>query len=133
MRDFMTYLSAASQMRCMIAGICGCAAALLFSAAAAQGTKIYKVGVLSDDATPRFQAFRQGMRELGYIEGRNLVLETRFNKGNAEALPALAAELVRSKPDVILATSSIYDQKTAKALGLVIARAVFLRADEIIA
>jgi putative tryptophan/tyrosine transport system substrate-binding protein len=54
--------------------------------------------------TRRYPAFVQGMRELGYIEGTNLVMEPRFADGNAERIPALAAELVRVKVDVIVAT-----------------------------
>src|SRR5262249_1207086 len=52
----------------------------------------------------RYQAFVQGMRELGYVEGTNLVIETRFGDGNPERIPALAAELARSNVAVIVAT-----------------------------
>jgi len=51
----------------------------------------------------RYQMFIQGMRELGYVEGTNLVIEARFAEGKPESLPALAAELVRLKVDVIVA------------------------------
>jgi putative ABC transport system substrate-binding protein len=54
----------------------------------------------------RYNAFVQGMRELGYVEGTNLIIEARFGDGKAERLPALAAELVRLKVDVIVATST---------------------------
>jgi putative ABC transport system substrate-binding protein len=56
--------------------------------------------------TGRYNAFVQGMRELGYVEGTNLIIEARFGEGKAERLPALAAELVRLKVDVIVATST---------------------------
>jgi putative ABC transport system substrate-binding protein len=52
------------------------------------------------------QSFRQGLRELGYLEGNNLVLELRFADGKAERLPALAAELVKLNVDVIVATDT---------------------------
>ena len=53
---------------------------------------------------PQFtEAFRQGLSDLGYVEGRNLVIEIRSAEGKAERLPALAAELVALKVDVILA------------------------------
>lgn len=84
------------------------ALALPLAAAAQPAGKAHKVGVLSDWASPRYEAFRQGLRDLGYVEGRNLVVEARFSKGDAEALPGLADELVRLRPDVILATSSTY-------------------------
>src|SRR5215831_13675050 len=54
----------------------------------------------------RYPMFMQGMRELGYVEGTNLVVVARFADGKPENLPALAAELVRLKVDVIVATST---------------------------
>ena len=56
--------------------------------------------------TGRYNAFIQGMGELGYTEGKNFTLEARFADGKAERPPALAAELVRLKVDVIVATGS---------------------------
>ena len=63
------------------------------------------VGVLlfGSPATDNAAAFRRGLADLGYVEGRNVVLEYRFAEGKAERLPELARELVRSKPSVILA------------------------------
>ena len=55
---------------------------------------------------PRLEAFRQGLRELGYIEGQNLVIEFRHESGGFERLPALAAELVGHKPDVLVAVTT---------------------------
>jgi putative tryptophan/tyrosine transport system substrate-binding protein len=68
--------------------------------------KIPRIGVLSG-GTPavfaaRHEAFRQGLRELGYVEGKNIVLEYRYAEGRQERLPSLAAELVRLNVDVIL-------------------------------
>lgn len=78
-------------------------AAPLFAEAQPAG-KIARLGVLLFGATdPNLDAFRQGLRELGHIEGRNLVIEYRAAEGNAERLPDLAVELVRLKPDVIFA------------------------------
>ncbi len=56
-------------------------------------------------ATPYVEAFRQGLRELGYVEGQNIVIEWRFAGSRAELLPDLAAELVRLKVDLIVATA----------------------------
>jgi ABC-type uncharacterized transport system substrate-binding protein len=61
------------------------------------------------------EAFRQGLRDLGYIEGRNVVIEYRDAEGKSERLPALAAELVRLKVDIIVAeaTQGVAAAKTA--------------------
>jgi putative ABC transport system substrate-binding protein len=76
------------------------------AADAQQPTKVPRIGVLlfsSPSAiSARFEGFRQGLRELGYIEGNNFVIEWRFAEGKRERLPQLAAELVRLKVDIIL-------------------------------
>ena len=73
---------------------------------AQQEGKIWRVGVLwPGPASPpnsRIEAFRQGLRELGYVEGRNVELVYRYAEGDYARLPTLAAELVRQKVDVIL-------------------------------
>ena len=76
---------------------------------AQQPAKVARVGVLTPaatDATPVFQAFRKGIRDLGYVEGQTIVLDFRFARGNLDALPGLAAELVRAPVDVIVADST---------------------------
>ncbi len=84
------------------------AGAIAFSAAplaAQQAAKIARIGWLAVDlATARHlrEAFRQGLRDLGYIEGRTVVIEYRDAEGKPERFPALAAELVALKVDVIL-------------------------------
>jgi ABC-type uncharacterized transport system substrate-binding protein len=83
------------------------AAGLLAAPLAVEGQqagKVYRLGYLS----PRLgiestgEAFRQGMRDLGYVEGQNLVIEWRFAKGNTSLFPSLAAEIVRLNVDCIL-------------------------------
>jgi len=75
-------------------------------AEAQQPTKIPRIGYLGAatlSAIPeRVEAFRQGLRELGYVEGKNIVIEYRYAEGKLDRLPALAAELVRLKVDVIV-------------------------------
>src|SRR5437899_8631464 len=75
-------------------------------AAEAQPGKVFRVGFLtaysSSAEAPLFESFRQGMRELGYEEGRNIAYETRWAEGRLERLPGLAAEIVGRKPDVML-------------------------------
>jgi putative tryptophan/tyrosine transport system substrate-binding protein len=77
-----------------------------FPAEAQQPTKIPRIGVLAA-TTPsffslRFDAFRQGLRELGYIDGKNISIEHRYAEGKRDRFPRLAAELVELKVDVIL-------------------------------
>jgi putative ABC transport system substrate-binding protein len=71
----------------------------------AQQTRlVYRIGVLDggSDVPPAFTPFREGLRELGYREGDNLVVEYRYAEGKADRLPELAADLVRLKVDVIV-------------------------------
>jgi putative ABC transport system substrate-binding protein len=72
--------------------------------------KVARIGYLSVNlaASPpqQHEAFRQGLRDLGYVEGRNVVIEYRDAEGKPERLPALAAELVALKVDVIVAGST---------------------------
>ena len=67
--------------------------------------RVWRIGFLGaglrSSADPRVEAIRRGFQELGYIEGRNLALEFRWAGGNADRLPALAAELARVKVDAI--------------------------------
>jgi putative ABC transport system substrate-binding protein len=73
---------------------------------AQQPTKIPRIGYLSgtspSTSPARREAFRQGLRELGYVEGKNIVIEWRHAEGKFDRLPALAAELVRLKVDIIV-------------------------------
>src|SRR5258705_995236 len=76
------------------------------AAEAQQAAKIARIGYLTSSlgVSPHLpEAFRQGLRDLGYVEGRNLVIEYRDAEGKPERLPALAAELVALKVDVIVA------------------------------
>ena len=69
------------------------------------GAKTPRIGMLTSAFDPHsgFEGFRQGLRDLGYVEGQSIALESRFAEGKAERLPALAAELVRLQVDIILA------------------------------
>ena len=81
------------------------AGALLPLRAFAQPARVLRVGWLSNDKSvnsPFFEAFRSGMRDLGYVEGGNLVIEARFGEGNSERLDPLAVELVQLKPQIIV-------------------------------
>ncbi len=80
---------------------------------------VYSIGFLdfrlrSTTTDPRFIALRQGLRELGYVEGQNLVLEYRSAKGKRKRLPEVAAELVRLKVDIIVTSGSNRVWRAAK-------------------
>jgi putative ABC transport system substrate-binding protein len=76
-------------------------------AEAQQPAKVPRIGRLGGGtlSSPRINAFLQALRELGYVEGKNIVIEWRSAEENFDRLPALAAELVRLKVDVIVTTS----------------------------
>ena len=77
-------------------------------ARAQQATKIPRIGFLITSSpsaiAPRMDAFRQGLRELGYVEGKNIAIERRHAEGKFDRLPALAAELVSLKVDIIVSS-----------------------------
>ncbi|HEU4638925.1 MAG TPA: ABC transporter substrate-binding protein [Candidatus Binatia bacterium] len=91
--------------------LCFSLAALLFAlslpAEAQQQKKLHRIGLLTTgfpDSLPHLiNAFKQGLRDHGYVEGQNVRLELRYAEAQAERLPILAAELVRLKVDVIVA------------------------------
>jgi putative ABC transport system substrate-binding protein len=93
--------------------LCAMLFALCRSAEAQQPKKVFRVGILENVSSPRTEAFRQGLRDLGYVEGQNLAIESRF--GTDERLPKLAAELTQLKVDVIFApnTNAIQAAKNA--------------------
>jgi len=81
----------------------------VFSAEAQQTAKVSRIGYLTAaplSAIPqRIEAFRQGLRELGYVEEKNIIIEYRSPEGKRDRLPALGAELVRLKVDIIVSGS----------------------------
>jgi len=81
-----------------------------FAAEAQQAAMVPRIGYLSPNLTASphtHKAFRQGLHDLGYVEGRNLVIEYRDAEGKLERLPALAAELVALKVDVVVAPNTV--------------------------
>jgi putative ABC transport system substrate-binding protein len=81
-------------------------------AEAQPAAKVYRVGFLlgatAESVASLFNAFDDGLRNLGYVEGRNLVFERRYAAGDMERLPELAAELVRLRVDVIVTGTNIH-------------------------
>ncbi len=92
-------------------------------AQAQQPTKIPRIGFLSATSlstmSARIEALRQGLRELGYVEGKNIVIEWRSAEGKADLLPALAAELVRLKVDIIVSGGASDTRVTKSATNTI--------------
>lgn len=90
----------------MLLALCAFLLALSLPSEAQQPGKIARLGYLSPSSpsleTPLLEAFRQGLHELGYEEGKNIAVEIRYAEGKLNRLPDLAAELVRLKPDIIV-------------------------------
>jgi len=104
--------------RFLLTSLAGVLAAPL---AAAWSQTVPKVGYLSPGAPSdparlrRFEAFRQGLRGRGYVEGQNIVVESRWAEGNYDRYPALAADLVRSKVNVIVAVGGAATQAVQRS------------------
>jgi putative ABC transport system substrate-binding protein len=82
------------------------------AAEAQQPTKVHRIGWLGagpppPEPNPWLEAFRQGLRDLGYVEGQNITIEERYAAGKPERLPALAAELVQRPVDVLVAAGPV--------------------------
>jgi len=90
--------------------LCAAFLALSYSASAQPPAKLPKIGYLSGVSpaaeTARREAFSRGLRELGYVEGKTILIEYRYSEGRYERLAGLAAELVRLKPDLIVTGGS---------------------------
>src|SRR5262245_30664136 len=99
----------------------GAAMAWPLGASAQQRAKIPRIGYLSIDPSnyQSSRVFVQGLRDLGYVEGRNVVIEVRDAEGKLERLPALAAELVALNVDVIVAPGAVHAMAAKQATGTI--------------
>ncbi|HEV2056382.1 MAG TPA: ABC transporter substrate-binding protein [Methylomirabilota bacterium] len=97
--------------------------AVPLAAEAQAPAKVPRIGFLSarpPTDNPYFiESFRQGLRELGYVEGQNIAIEYRFAEGRPERLPALAAELVRLKVDVLVTAGPPAPEAAKQATGTI--------------
>src|SRR5262245_31926097 len=91
---------------------------------------VYRIGYLSYSSPASnphlIEAFRQGLRELGWVEGQNITIDTRFAEGRSDRLSDLAAELVRLKVDIIVGTSTqahLAARNATKTIPIVMANA----------
>jgi len=97
--------------------------ALCIPAQAQQAKKVPRIGILFGGSSSRYsvrvEAFRQRLKELGYIEGKNIAIEYQYADGKADRLLSLATELVLLKVDVIVATSTPSVLATQKATSTI--------------
>ena len=110
-----------NRRRFLLTSVAGVLAGPL-AAAGQQSRTVPRVGVLTLSVAfsmPAFQAFREGLREQGYAEGRDLALELRFADGKPEKLADMANELVRLKVDVIVTESVLAAREARKATGTI--------------
>jgi putative ABC transport system substrate-binding protein len=109
--------------------LCAMLFALCSSAEAQQAKKVARIGFLSGGSATttspaRYEVFRQGLGELGYVEGKNIVIEHRWAEGKLDRFPALAAELVRLKVDVIVTwgpTATLSAKEATNTIPIVMA------------
>jgi putative ABC transport system substrate-binding protein len=96
---------------------------LLATAEAQQGGKVARIGILAAPSaaslSARVEAFRKGLREHGYVEGKNILFEYRYAEGKLDRLPDLAAELVALKVDVIVTASDPAVRAAKKATSTI--------------
>jgi putative ABC transport system substrate-binding protein len=96
---------------------------LSFPIAGQQLTKVFRIGVLltgsASTQKSRIDAFRQGLHELDYVEGKNVVLEIRYAEGKQERFADLAAEMVRLKPDVTVVGSTGFTAAAKQATNTI--------------
>lgn len=111
-------------MRHAVAAVVALLVALMPGTGDAQASRVVRVGFLSPSAapapgqaTPLLDAFRHGLREAGYLEGQNLVLQQRYAGTVPERLPELAADLVRARAEVIVTVGSQATQAAKRVTG----------------
>ena len=117
-RKILSEVSAVvAQFSVLVLTVCVMLFAVCHPAEAQQPAKLPRIGLLisaqSSIASPRIQAFRRGLRDLGYVEGKNVVMEYRYAEGNLGPVSDLAAQLVRLKVDIIV-TDTSYATEAAK-------------------
>jgi putative ABC transport system substrate-binding protein len=107
-QDRLSAVGNGKNLKLVVSALCAIIFALCGSSKAQTPTKIFRIGYLAPSSLSalvvRTDAFRHGLRDLGYVEGKNIVIEWRSADGKLDRLPALAAELVRLKVDVIVTT-----------------------------
>src|SRR5574341_2365701 len=103
--------------------LCAILMVLHFPVEAQQAARIPRIGILIPSSasffSARVEAFRQRLRELGYVEGKNILIDYRYAEGKLERLPDLAAELVRLKVDVVVTSAGPAISAAKKASAMI--------------
>src|ERR1700758_2178149 len=103
--------------------LCAMLFALCVSTEAQQPKRVPKIGFLVVPSqlffADRMESFRQGLQSLGYVEGKNIVIEYRYAEGKLDRLPELAAELVRLKVDIIVTAAPAVTQAAKEATNTI--------------
>jgi putative ABC transport system substrate-binding protein len=111
-----------SSRRTFLATLTGGFLAAPLAAWAQQAGKSYRIGFVWDSPAVwphALEAFRQGLRDLGWVEGKNIVIEYRWAEGRFDRLPSLMQDLVRLKVDLIVAPTSIYTGAAKRATATI--------------
>jgi putative ABC transport system substrate-binding protein len=109
-----------NRRRKLIGALCASSLVAPFaSLAQQQGGKIWRIGVLGDTPGPHWEAFQQSLRDLRYVEGRNIIIERRYAQGVIARFSDLAAELVRLRVDVIVTEGGAATQAAKKATSTI--------------
>ena len=123
-RKILSEVSAVvAQFSVLVLTVCAMLFALCHPAEAQQPAKLPRIGVLISArpsiASPRIEAFQRGLRDLGYVEGKNITLEYRYAEGKVESVSDLAADLVRLKVDIIVTDTSNATQAAKNATKII--------------
>jgi len=111
------------KIKIILLALCSLLLAPCSSVDAQQPTKVPRIGYLTNTSlsgnAARTEAFRQGLRELGYVEGKNIVIEWRYLEGKPDRLLSLAAELVRLKVDIIVTAGPLATRAAKEATSTI--------------
>jgi putative ABC transport system substrate-binding protein len=107
----------------LVVALCAILFAFSFPTNAQQAKKVFRIGFMfatsASNSPGRLEAFREGLRTLGYVEGKNVVIDYRYAEGKFDSLPAFAAELVNLKADVIMTAGGISTRAAKKATATI--------------
>jgi putative tryptophan/tyrosine transport system substrate-binding protein len=107
----------------LLVALCAVPLPFCFSAEVQQPNKVPRIGFQAASSAStiadRIEAFRQGLRELGYVEGKNILIEWRYAEGKFDRLPALTSELLGLKPDVIVTAGPMDTRAVRKATSTI--------------